>query len=420
MQNNTQTRAPEIKAETANSLEVAGAFDEFMEAFEAFRQTNDERLEQLETRSGEDVITVQKMDRINTAIDKQKRTIDQLLLKAKRPSIDGGNFSTSAQMEHKQAFESYVRSGNENGLRQFEEKAMSYGSDPDGGYLVPEETSAQIGERLAQISPIRSIANVKTVSASIYKKPFALSGPAVGWVAETDVRPQTATPALAELQFPTMELYAMPAATSTLLDDSAVDLDAWLAEEVETAFAEQEATAFVNGDGVNKPRGFLDYTTVDEDSWSWGNLGYVATGTAGAFDATLPGDVLVDTVYALKSGYRQNAKWLMNRKSQAEIRKLKDGDGTYLWTPPATAGGNAMLMGFPVIEAEDMPDIANDSVSLSFGDFSRGYLIIDRAGVRVLRDPYSAKPYVLFYTTKRVGGGVQDFDAIKLVKFGVA
>ena len=330
MTDKTLTRAPEIKAGTGNSIEVATAFDDFMVAFEAFRETNDERLMQLESQNSEDVITVQKMDRINASMDSQKRTIDQLLLKSKRPSLGGGAISNTAQIEHKNAFENYVRSGNENGLRQFEEKAMSIGSDPDGGYLVPDETAIEIGKRLAQISPIRAIANVKTVSSSIYKKPFALSGPAVGWVAETDIRPQTATGNLAELQFPTMELYAMPAATPSLLEDSAVDLDAWLAEEVEVAFAEQEATAFVTGDGVNKPRGFLDYTSVDEDSWSWGNLGYMATGSDGAFDAAAPGDVLVDTIYALKSGYRQNANWVMNRKSQADIRKLKDGDGNYL------------------------------------------------------------------------------------------
>ncbi len=420
MQNPIPSRAPETKAAPVNSQEVAGAFDEFMLAFEAFRQTNDERLTQLETRSGEDVITTKKLERINTAMDRQKQAIDQLLLKSKRPSIDGGMVMTTAQVEHKHAFENYVRSGSEQGLRQFEEKAMSVGSDPDGGFLVPEETASEIGKRLARLSPIRAIASVRTVSASVYKKPFALTGPAVGWVAETDVRPQTAASTLAELQFPTMELYAMPAATPTLLEDSAVDLDAWLAGEVETAFAEQEATAFVNGDGINKPRGFLDYTNIDEDSWSWGNLGYVATGTAGDFDATNPGDVLVDTIYALKSGYRQNANWVMNRKSQAQIRKLKDADGNYLWTPPATAGAKAMLMGFGVVESEDMPDLAADSTSIAFGDFNRGYLIVDRTGVRVLRDPYSAKPYVLFYTTKRVGGGIQDFDAIKLVKFGTA
>jgi HK97 family phage major capsid protein len=217
-----------------------------------------------------------------------------------------------------------------------------------------------------------------------------------------------------------MEIYAMPAATASLLDDSAVDLDDWITGEIETAFAEQEGVAFVAGDGINKPRGFLDYDQVGESGWVWGKLGYVATGVDGALPASDASDVLIDTIYALKAGYRQNAGWVMNRKTQAAIRKLKDADGNYLWQPPASPGSRAMLMGFPLVEAEDMPDIASNATAIAFGDFGRGYLVVDRTGVRVLRDPYSAKPYVLFYTTKRVGGGVQDFDAIKLLKFGVS
>ena len=232
------------------------------------------------------------------------------------------------------------------------------------------------------------------------------------------MRPQTTTATLAELQFPTMELYAMPAATATLLDDAVVDLDQWISSEVEAAFAEQEGIAFVSGDGTNKPKGFLNYTKVAEASWAWGQVGYVATGVAGALPGSNPSDVLIETVYALKAGYRQNANWVMNRETQATIRKLKDADGNYLWQPPAAPGQKAMLMGFPLVEAEEMPDVATDATPVAFGDFARGYLVVDRTGVRVLRDPYSAKPYVLFYTTKRVGGGIQDFDAIKLLKFG--
>jgi HK97 family phage major capsid protein len=217
-----------------------------------------------------------------------------------------------------------------------------------------------------------------------------------------------------------MELYAMPAATATLLEDTAVNIDEWLAAEVEDAFAVQEGTAFVTGDGVNKPKGFLSYTTVANASWTWGNMGYLASGSAGAFPVSNPSDVLVDLIYAVKAGYRQNATFVMNRKTQATVRKFKDSGGAYLWQPPAQAGGRASLMTFPVIEAEDMPDVAANSLSIAFGDFGRGYLVVDRTGVRVLRDPFTAKPYVLFYTTKRVGGGVQDFDAIKFVKFGTA
>jgi HK97 family phage major capsid protein len=205
-----------------------------------------------------------------------------------------------------------------------------------------------------------------------------------------------------------------------LLEDTAVNIDEWLAGEVEQAFAIQEGTAFVTGDGTNKPKGFLAYTTVANASWTWGNIGYIASGAAGAFAASNPSDSLVDLIYAVKAGYRQNGNFVMNRKTQAAVRKFKDTGGNYLWQPPAVAGGKASLMTFPVIEAEDMPDVAANSLSIAFGDFGRGYLVVDRAGVHVLRDPFTAKPYVLFYTTKRVGGGVQDFDAIKLMKFAVS
>ncbi|EXL10072.1 phage major capsid protein [Aquamicrobium defluvii] len=408
----------ETKSMSGDHLDLKDAFGEFMSTFEAFRESNDEKLAEMERRMGADVLTTEKVDRISRALDEQKRAIDQLTLKRARPILD--REQAVLPSEHKQAFDAYMRSGDDRHLRALDTKAMSYGSGQDGGYLVPPETEAEIGKRLAAMSPIRSIASVRQVSSAVLKKPFAVNGPAVGWVAETAARPQTNTATLAELQFPTMELYAMPAATATLLEDSIVDLDQWISAEVEAAFAEQEGAAFVSGDGINKPKGFLDYTKVAETSWAWGSIGYTLTGVAGAFAANDESDILIDTVYALKAGYRQNAHWVMNRKTQAAIRKLKDGDGNYIWQPPAGPGQNAMLMGFPLVEAEDMPDIGSGTTPIAFGDFGRGYLVVDRAGVRVLRDPYSAKPYVLFYTTKRVGGGVQDFDAIKLIKFGTA
>jgi HK97 family phage major capsid protein len=395
--------------------EVGEAFDEFMTAFDAFKHANDERLGEIEKRMSADAVTVAKVERINKALD-------ELTLKSRRPQLgsDGADTAPAHRREHKAAFECYVRKGETGALSNLEAKSLSAGSDADGGYLVPDETEAEIGRLLSAASPIRSIAGVRQVTAAVYKKPFAITGPQTGWVGETAARPETTAPTLAEMQFPAMELYAMPAATQTLLDDSAVSIDQWIAEEVQAAFAEQEGTAFVSGDGSNKPRGFLDYTKVADGSWSWGNLGYVATGAAGAFAASDSSDVLVDLVYSLKAGYRQNANWVMNRKTQAEVRKLKDADGNYLWQPAATADGRASLIGFPVTEAEDMPDIGGNAYAIAFGDFRRGYLIVDRLGVRILRDPYSAKPYVLFYTTKRVGGGVQNFEAIKLLKFAAS
>lgn len=420
----TQSVAPELKAagEGASALELKDAFDDFRVGFEAFREANDERVDELERRLSADVVTEEKVERINAALDSQKRLIDRLVLKGSRPELgpSAGAGRALEASEHKAAFDSYIRNGEAEGLKRLETKAVSTVTSPDSGYLAPPEVEAEIGRRLAIVSPIRAIAGIRSVSANVYRKPFATTGFATGWVGETDARPETSTPTLVELEYPVMELYAMPAATQTLLEDTAVDIDQWIAAEVEMAFAEQEGAAFVNGDAVKKPRGFLDYTSVAEASWAWGSIGYVVTGVSGDFAASDESDVLLDTVYALKAGYRQNAHWVMNRKTQGEIRKLKDADGNYLWAPPANAGGRATIMNFPVAEAEDMPDIGADSLSIAFGDFSRGYLIVDRLGVRVLRDPFSQKPYVLFYTTKRVGGGVQDFDAIKLIKFGTA
>ncbi|MCT4654841.1 MAG: phage major capsid protein [Cohaesibacter sp.] len=416
-QNSLKEAAPALEIKSVSSHELGSAFDEFMTSFEAFKEANDERLEQIEKRSG-DSLSEQKVERISAALDEQKNALDDLILKSRRPQLNAGQVgSTLAAQEHKTAFDGYIRKGIEQDLRTLEAKALSMGSDPDGGYLVPDQVEAEVGRRLAAISPIRAIADVREVSGGIYKKPFSIEGPQVGWVGETAARPQTSASTLSELAFPTMELYAMPAATPSLLDDAAVNVEDWIASEVETAFAEQEGAAFVSGDGVNKPKGFMAETAIAEDSWEWGKLGMLKTGKAGGFADSGASDALIDLVYALKAGYRQNAQFVMNRRTQAAIRKLKDADGNYIWQPPASVGGKASLMNFAITEAEDMPDIADDANAIAFGDFKRGYLIVDRLGLRILRDPFSAKPYVLFYTTKRVGGGVQDFDAIKLLQF---
>lgn len=409
------TRAPETKS--AGALEVREAMDEFLSAFEDFKSANDERLGELERKLTADVVSEEKVARINEALDRQKKKLDELTLAARRPELSGNAETGLASREHKRAFERYVRKGEAHELRGLEAKALSTQPDPDGGYLVPVETERMIDRIVSEVSPIRAIAGIRQIGSSSYKKPFALGGLQTGWVGETEARPQTATPSLAEIEFPAMELYAMPAATPTLLDDAAVNIDQWLAEEVQTAFAEQEGAAFVGGDGVKKPRGFLDYERVADNAWEWGKLGFVATGNEGAFPTSNPGDKLIDLIYAVKSGYRANGRFVMNRSTQAAIRKFKDTDGNYLWQPGLAAGQPPTLLNFPVTEAEDMPSIAADAPAIAFGDFRRGYLIVDRLGIRVLRDPYSAKPYVLFYTTKRVGGGVQNFEAIKFLQF---
>ena len=411
---------PMIEMKSASGSNAA--MEDMLRAFEVYKLENEDRLAQVEARQSADVLTDEKLARMDKFMDEQKRRNDLAVIERARPRLGLTEKSAgdSDAREHKGAFNTYMRSGEATGLKSLEAKALSVGSGPDGGYLVPVPAEAEILRRMTQISPIRAIASVRAISTAQLKKAFSYSGPASGWVGESDPRPQSANQQIADMSFPAMELYAMPAATQTLLDDAVVDIEQWIAEEVDTVFAEQEGAAFVNGDGNHKPVGFTTYAKVPQASWAWGKSGYVTTGAAGALPTNAPSDVLFDLMYALKAGYRQNARFVMNRKTQAVIRKLKTTTGEYLWSPPVDMSAHATLMGFPISEAEDMGDIAPDAFAIAFGDFARGYLVVDRMGIRVLRDPYSAKPYVLFYTTKRVGGGIQDFDAIKFLKFGAA
>jgi HK97 family phage major capsid protein len=415
-----ETKSLETK-DAANTREIKEAFADFLSAFDAFKQANDARLEEIEKR-GADVVTDEKVDRINRALDEQKHAIDELMLAAARPTL-GGEYKAAPDgclRERKAAFDRYVRKGDAAGFAALELKSLSAGSDADGGYVVPLETEQTIDRVLTKASPIRAIASVRPIGSNVYRKPIASVGAVSGWVAETAAPTTTNAPTLSAIDFPAMELYAMPAATQTLLDDAQVDIEQWLASEVQIVFAEQESTAFVTGDGSNKPKGFLSYTKVADASWAWDKIGYIASGGDGAFASAAPTDALLDLVYAPKQGYRANAHWVMNRKTEAAMRKLTDEAGNYIWQPGTRAGEAASIFGYPVMEAEDMPDIASASYSIAFGDFARGYLIVDRVGIRTLRDPYSSKPYVLFYTTKRVGGGVQNFEAIKLMKFSAS
>ena len=409
--------------ETKNSFEdgpaeIRGAMREFLGAFESFKEANDERLDALEAKR-DDVLLDEKVERINRVLDEQKSAIDRMALNAKRPGLGDEAIIPD---ERKAAFNRYVRAGDAaalTALNTVEAKSLNAGTDPEGGYLAPETTEQLITAAVKDISPIRQIATVREIGVNTFKKPVSLGDGTAGWVGETGGRIETTTPTLSAIDFPTMELYAMPAASQTLLDDSVVDVEQWLADEVQNEFAVQESAAFVNGDGVNQPRGFLDYTITDEASRAHDEIGFISTGTDGDFDANDPADALINLIYTPKQAYRANGRFVVNRSVLGRIRKFKDADGNYLWQPSTQAGEPARLLGYPVTEAEDMPDIASGSHSVAFGDFRRGYLIVDRVGVRVLRDPYSAKPYVLFYTTKRVGGGVQDFDAIKVLKFAV-
>jgi len=357
------------------------------------------------------------MDR---AIDQCMDRIRTLETKGRRPALGFGEEGVSlAALEHKGAFESYLRSGETQALQRLEIKSTTSMTAPDGGYLLPMLTEESVLARIAGLSPIRSIASVQAVSGSGLRKAVTPTGAQSGWTGDAAPGNAVQASAFVALDFPTGELFTQPAATQAMLDDVAVDIEGWISSEIVRAFAAAETTAFVNGNGTNKPKGFLTYPTLAQASWSWNNLGFVTTGAAGAFAASNPSDSLFDLAHALKAVYRQNGSFVLNRKTLGVIRKVKDSTGNYIWQPPSVAGARSTLLNFPVVEAEDMPDIAANSLSVAFGDFQRGYAVVDRIGIRTMRDPFSTKPFVIFYTTKRVGGGVQDFDAIKLLRFSV-
>ena len=400
-------------ASASGSEDVRAATAEMTAAFEALKAANDARLAEIETRGAADPLLDEKLGRIETALDRQKERLDRLALDAARPGIGGA--ARSETPEHKSAWDGYVRKGDDSQLSRLDTKALTQGTDAQGGYAAPPELDRMIEARLTAASPMRQIATVRQTSAMVFRKPVGL-GAQGAWAAETGARAETAAPTLDLLEFPAAELYAMPAATQTLLDDAYADIDAWLADEVEGAFSAQESAAFIVGDGTNKPKGLLAYEIVANASHVWGKIGSVTSGGTGDFAASNPADALIDLIYAPKAQFRANGRFVMNRRTLSAVRKLKDGTGQYVWRPGG-AGEAASVLGYPVTEIEDMPDIGAGEAAIAFGDFRKGYLIVDRQGARVLRDPYSAKPYVLFYTTKRVGGGVQNFDAVKVMAF---
>ncbi|MEH6663394.1 MAG: phage major capsid protein [Brevundimonas sp.] len=411
--------------QAAASPEARAAMHELMAAFEAFKGANDARLAEIEKKAAADTLLEEKVARIDAAVAGAQARLDRVVSEARRPAIGEavGSPSTASRSpspfhgEEKAAWDSYLRGGTVSSL--IETKAGLDSGSGSGGLIAPAETERLVERRLMAASPMREIATVRTVASGVFRKPVSTDGVEAGWAAETAPRPETDGATLSLLEFPSAELYASPAATQTLLDDAFISLDEWLAGEIEDAFAAQETEAFVNGDGTNKPRGFLSYPTVANDDADWGEIGHVPTGAAGGF-GDAPVDRLIDLIYAPKAKYRTGARFVMNRRTASAIRKFRDADDNYVWSPATQPGAASSLLGYPVTEIEEMPDIGADALAVAFGDFRRGYLIVDRAGLSVLRDPYSAKPYVLFYTTRRVGGGVQDFDAIKVLKFAAA
>ena len=349
---------------------------------------------------------------LRSDVDEVKARLDRVSRAAARPALGG-----IASPEVKGFVDGYLRKGSER-----EVKSLSGATLADGGYAVPQELDALIASQLMDISPIRRLAQVVQVGTSGYRKLIATGGTASGWVAETAGRPETDAPQFEEIAPPTGELYANPAASQAMLDDAAFDIEGWLASEIAMEFARAEGAAFVNGNGTNRPKGFLSYTATNEADGvrAFGSLQYLATGTAGAFPATTPQDKLVELVHSLKAPYRQGACWVMNSDTLARIRKFKTSDGAFVWQPGLVEGQAATLLGYPVVEAEDMPDVAANSLSIAFGNFRAGYLIADRGETRILRDPFSNKPFVHFYATKRVGGAIIDSQAIKLMKFAAS
>ncbi len=346
---------------------------------------------------------------LRTDVAEVKARMDKVSRAASRPAIGG---SAQASEEVKGFVNGYLRRG-----RETEVKSINGASPSDGGFAVPKQIDSMIASELAEISPIRALAQVVQTGTSGYRKLVATGGTASGWVSETASRPETDTPNFAEIAPPGGDLYANPAASQAMLDDAAFDLETWLAGEIAIEFARAEGTAFVNGSGTNQPEGFLQAatSTAEDGSRTFGQLQYIGSGDANGFDAA-PDAKLIDLIHSLKSGHRQGASFVMNSTTLATVRKLKTADGAFLWQPGMVEGQPNRLLGYPVVEAEDMPDVGSGEFPIAFGNFRHGYLIAEHSATRVLRDPFSNKPFVHFYATKRVGGQVLDSNAIKLLK----
>lgn len=393
--------------------EINGAFEQF-KAADAERQKNiDKRFD--------DVVTRDKMAKIDETIAALNKAIDDLNRKAAAHALGGGGGdpTTPERRAYSEAFASYFRrgTGDIHALHDLAVKAaLTTQSRPDGGALLTPEIETTIDRVLGTVSTMRSLATVRPIGTDEYRKLVNQGGAGSGWVGEEEARPATSTPTLKELIFPVMEIYAQPVTTQRMLDDGIIDIAAWLADEVNITFNEQEGAAFITGNGVKKPRGILDYATVANASYAWGSLGYIATGNASSFASSNPTDSLIQLFYALKAGYRNNASWLISDAVMGTVRQFKDGQGNYIWAPPTGVDMPATILGKPVATDDNMQALGANAYPIAFGDFKRGYVILDRIGTRVIRDELTNKPNVQFYITKRVGGGVQNFEAIKLLK----
>lgn len=408
----------------ADATNPTALYEQLNRAFEAFKEKHDAQIAEA-MKGFDDVVAKDQVDRINAQITELEKDLDKAVKAAQKAALGGGVGEplSEERRAHAEAFNTFFRRGAEAGLKDLEvAAALSTSSDEDGGFVVPMEMSNEIDRVVADEGSIRRLATVRSISAQTYKKLVNQGGASSGWVGETDARGETGTPKLRGIDFPTMELYANPAITQQALDDASLDLGAWLADEVSIEFSTQEGDAFINGDGVSKPRGILGYTNVVNASYEWGKVGYVKTGAAAGFNtATVdetnsPADALIALQHSLKRQYRRNGVFLMNDGTIETVRKFKTTEGEYIWRAGIEAGAPSTLLGKPIETDDFMPDVGANAFPIAFADFRRAYLIVDRVGVRVLRDPFTNKPYIHFYTTKRVGGGLQNYEAIKLLR----
>lgn len=400
-----------VRAEGNGSSEVVRMVNQLNDAFKAYKNESGAREQSLKI----DIMNALKegkLDEMDKKMSELQASLDHANTVVAGLRLNGSSAGSSEPVdaEYVEAFTAHIRSGRI-------EAALSRGSAEDGGYLAPTEWDRTITQRLAQISPMRALAFVQNTSKASFSKLFAEHGTASGWVAEDAARDNTGTGKFKTLTYSTGEIYANPMATQQILDDAEIDLEAWLAGEVDREFAMKEGVAFLSGDGTDKPTGLLTYITggANADKHPWGAIKAVNSGDANAITA----DSILDLIYELPSEYEGNATFIMNRNTLRIVRKLTDGQGNYLWQPSFIAGQPSTLAGYPVVEMPGMPDVAANSTPIVFGDFKQGYMILDRIGVRVLRDPYTNKPHISFYTTKRVGGGLLNPDCLKALKVSV-
>ncbi len=399
-----------VRAEGPDAALVRALAD-LKAGFEAFKASNDESLAAL-AKGKADVVTTEKVDRISADVGKMQATLDDLSAKTAAAMLGGLGGSVVGDMpktdpEYVSAFKAHMRKGDV-------QAALTKGIDGDGGYLAPIEWDRTITGKLKQVSQIRQNARIQSISTAGFKKLFTDRAVGSGWVGETAARPETSTPQIGVLDFVPGEIYANPAASQQILDDAAINLEQWLANEVEAEFSRQEGIAFLSGNGANKPYGILTYVTgaANAARHPWGAIEVVNSGAANGVTA----DGVVDLMYALSAQFAANAKLYTNRTSLAALRKLKDTSGAYLWQPSLIAGQPATFNGAPVVEVPDMPTLAAGAIAALYGDMEATYMVVDRIGIRVMRDPYTNKPYVHFYTTKRVGGGVYNPEPMRALK----